>query len=297
MSFLNQYKSGLKVIEAEEIVDLIFFRPIAFVFVKIVYPTNLTPNQITILSMIFGILAGVSISFGTIEHLAIGGGLFAVSCILDCADGQLARLKKNGTQVGRLLDGIVDYISTISIFLGMGFGFAAAFDSQLIWWAIVIITGISFAIQAGLVDFYRSEYIFNVQGDSDFVKSELQEFQKEYKRIENTKGNALKKILLSLYISYSKIQNAKKINENNKNVQPEDYVKNNTLLIRLWNLNGTSTHSFAFIICALLNQLEWFIWYILVFGNIWTIIMLLLQKHSDNKAIKELHAVTQHNKI
>jgi hypothetical protein len=303
MSLLNQYKSGLKVIEAEEFVDLFFFRPFAFIFVKIIYPTNLTPNQITIISMIFGILAGISIAFGTVESVLLGGILFTISCILDCADGQLARLKKSGTKIGRLLDGIIDYISTISVFIGIGFWGAANFstgwfaENPYLWWGVVVLTGLTYAFQAGFVDYYRSEYISNADGKSDFVNNELDEFQNEYDKIKNENGKIVNKILLALYIYYSKIQGAKKNKKNEKHLPPEDYIKNNKLLIRLWNLNGTSTHAFVLIVCAFINQLDWFIWYILFFGNICTIFTLMLQKYSDTKAIKEFEAVPEEHKL
>ena len=43
--------------------------------------------------------------------------------VLDCSDGQLARIKKNGTSVGRLLDGIADYIAAIAIYAGIAIGY------------------------------------------------------------------------------------------------------------------------------------------------------------------------------
>lgn len=295
MSIIEQYKTSLKVIEAEEFIDLLFFRPLAFIFVKLIYPTSLTPNQISVFSMIFGILAGVSIGMGTVESVFMGGILLATSSMLDCADGQLARLKKNGTLFGRLLDGTIDYVSTLSIFLGIGFWGAYVWGNPVQWWLIIIVTGITYAVQAGLVDYYRSEYISNVEGKSNFVESELEGFQKEFDIIKNKGGKPVSRALLSLYINYSKLQSAKKKNNEHRQISPEDYVRNNKSLIRLWNLNGTATHAFILIICAFTYRLDWYIWYILIIGNLLTIILWLLQKYSDNKAYKELETVTDQN--
>ncbi len=43
--------------------------------------------------------------------------------IIDCSDGQLARLKKNGTHTGRIIDGSADYITAAFVFIGLGIGF------------------------------------------------------------------------------------------------------------------------------------------------------------------------------
>ncbi len=291
MSIFNQYKASLKVIEAEEVIDLLFFRPLAFIFVKLIYPTSLTPNQISVFSMIFGILAGVSIGLGSVESVFMGGILLATSSMLDCADGQLARLKKNGTLFGRLLDGTIDYVSTFSVFLGIGFWGAYVWGNPLQWWLIIIVSGITYAVQAGLVDFYRSEYISNTEAKPNFVENELESFQQEYDAINRRGGQPVSKLLLSLYINYSKIQNAKKKASDTKQVLPDEYVKNNKILVRLWNLNGTATHAFILIICALLYRLNWYIWYILIFGNLFTMAIWLLQKYIDNKASKEFKTV------
>lgn len=295
MRIIDQYKSSLKVVEAEEIVDLLFFRPLAFVFVKLIYPTSLTPNQISVFSMIFGILAGISIGLGSIESVFMGGILLATSSMLDCADGQLARLKKNGTLFGRLLDGTIDYVSTLSIFLGIGFWGAPIWGDPVQWWSILIITGITYAVQAGLVDYYRSEYISNVEGKSNFVESELENFQKEYDSLDRQGGKPISKMLLKLYINYSRLQSAKSKLKEDKQISPEDYVRHNKILIRLWNLNGTATHAFILIVCSFIYRLDWYIWYILIIGNLLTLILWLLQKNSDNKALREYDTVPDQN--
>ena len=75
MSLLNEYKNSLKSFDVEEILDLLIYRPVSFLFVKLIYPTNLTPNQISVISMFFGIFSGVLYSFGKYEFL-IAGAIF-----------------------------------------------------------------------------------------------------------------------------------------------------------------------------------------------------------------------------
>ena len=56
MGLVAEYKQGLKSVAVEELFDLVFYRPLAFLFVKLVYRTGVTPNQLTLLSMVFGVL-------------------------------------------------------------------------------------------------------------------------------------------------------------------------------------------------------------------------------------------------
>lgn len=286
MSILNQYKSSLKVTEAEELVDLVFFRPLAFLLVKIISLTSVTPNQLTFFSMASGIIAGVLIS-NAVSEPVIAGSLFIILwAVLDCADGQLARLKKNGTPFGRLLDGIADYVSNLAIFIGIYFWGLSNLEFKGLWF-VIIITILLYAAQEVLVDYYRSEYISNYSGKSNFVENEISEFQKEYNSIKNQSGQLFKKLILSLYLNYSVLQNSKGKEKTEKVPIPSDkYIKANKNIIRLWNLNGTSTHSFILIFFTLFNRLDLYLWYILFFGTVWTAVILIMQKLINKRVLK-----------
>src|SRR6185295_5546693 len=101
MSWYTEYKKSLKMVEVEEYFDLFFYRPLAFLLVKTVYRTNITPNQITIAAIVIGLLSGVVYAQGT-NYWLWGAILFALYNITDCSDGMLARIKKNGTHAGRV---------------------------------------------------------------------------------------------------------------------------------------------------------------------------------------------------
>ncbi|HEY3250724.1 MAG TPA: CDP-alcohol phosphatidyltransferase family protein, partial [Ignavibacteria bacterium] len=184
MSFYSEYKSSLKAVEAEEIFDLLIYRPLAFIFVKATYSINLKPDEVSVAAMFLGSVAGVMFGFGTLTTIYIGAVLYFVSNILDCADGQIARLKRNGTKVGRIVDGFVDYIVSTFIFFGIAIGLSKQFsmfeikvwgNSPLDWdpylyiWVISILGGISSAMQAFYFDFYRNKFLEIVYGKASNV--------------------------------------------------------------------------------------------------------------------------------
>jgi hypothetical protein len=279
MSLLAEYKASLKNITIEEYVDLVIFRPLAFLFVKSIYRTNITPNQVSLFSMITGIFGGIMFAVGGSTPIIIGGVLLALATVFDCADGQLARLKDNGTSFGRILDGVVDYVYTIATFVGIAIGGRNGSMDALVWWLFVALAGGSYAVQAGLLDYYRNEFLANLEGNDGFVENELSSAKHEREKFAAIKRHYLEKLMLEVYIKYSSYQNRlKPTTKALPNSNPTDYIKNNSLLIRLWALNGTSTHVFVLICCACLGRLDLFLWYILGFGSLYTFFVYVLQR-------------------
>jgi phosphatidylglycerophosphate synthase len=159
----KDYKRSIKHEVFDETLALYILRPIAFIFVKLLYPTSITPNQVSIMTAIVGIMSGYFFSRGDVVSFVIAGSLYFLSLVLDCVDGMIARLKNNGTPVGRIIDGLADYIVGISVYIGMGIGFGKELiDIKYLpfnyWWFIVI-AAISHIFHAIFVDYYRTEFM------------------------------------------------------------------------------------------------------------------------------------------
>ncbi len=92
-------------------------RPPAAVVVYALKGTPITPNQVTFLSAL--VAAGAGAMFALLPgHLwLIAAALvFELSFVLDCADGQLARLRKMASPLGHLLDFLMDELKAMLIF-------------------------------------------------------------------------------------------------------------------------------------------------------------------------------------
>ena len=101
---------------ADEIINIYLLRPIAALFVWLLYPTRITPNQITIGAIIVGTASAIAYSTGSSEGIIIGGILILLKDILDDADGQLARVKEMYSRRGRFLDTIGDVLVNLFVF-------------------------------------------------------------------------------------------------------------------------------------------------------------------------------------
>ncbi len=112
---LRSLKGGL-----EGFVDRHFNRRCSRWITRWLVRTPLTPNGVTVLSTAVGILAAVAFGVGGYAAGIIGALLFQLSAILDCCDGEVARLKFMESAFGKRLDVILDNVVHIALYTGMG---------------------------------------------------------------------------------------------------------------------------------------------------------------------------------
>ena len=92
---------------------------------RLVYPlrtTRITPNHLTTLRLLFGLLAFAGLSAGGWVWANAGAWCFALSNFLDHADGELARIKGDSSRFGHYYDLLSDLLCTALLFVGMGIG-------------------------------------------------------------------------------------------------------------------------------------------------------------------------------
>ena len=94
--------------------------------------TPITPNQITTLSMIFGLAAGLVCIKGDYFSMVIGAFLFLICYVLDNCDGEIARIKNMRSIFGMRYDTFVDWIVHAVFFICLGWG-ATSMTGQKVW--------------------------------------------------------------------------------------------------------------------------------------------------------------------
>ena len=67
-------------------------------------------------------LTGICFATGERSYMIAGAILYAVANMLDCCDGMVARMKGNGTQLGRMVDVFADIICGSFVYVGLGIG-------------------------------------------------------------------------------------------------------------------------------------------------------------------------------
>ncbi len=98
-------------------------RPLASLIVRAVYRTRVTPNQLTYLAFLLGLVGAYFFFKGTPSAFIVGGILAQVSSIVDCADGMLARARDQRSEFGAYLDLFFDRVNEFFLITGFVLGY------------------------------------------------------------------------------------------------------------------------------------------------------------------------------
>jgi hypothetical protein len=292
MSLYSEYKKSLKMIEVEEILDLIIFRPPAFLLVKLIYQTPITPNQITWISLFFGVFGAFLITLGTATGYFIAAMCFIIYNILDCSDGQLARLQNSGTVTGRIVDGSADYIVAVTSYLAIGFGFASNTNDPVLYWGLTVLAGFTNALHSLALDYYRNQFLDYALDRKSMLGEDLEQFEAEYNKIIDSKKWSIDRFLIWIYLKYSRIQikmSSKQADNQKRIYDPQDYYIKNKRMIHLWTYIGPTSELTFMIICAFINRWDVFLWGMVTVANIYALILYIMQK-SVNASLKKSDA-------
>ncbi len=95
-----------------------FSRLLSRLFIKL----GFSPNAITILSMVIGLIGAACFAMGSYQLGILGALLFQLAVIIDCCDGEVARLTFAESRLGQELDLVSDNIVHMAVFAGIAWG-------------------------------------------------------------------------------------------------------------------------------------------------------------------------------
>lgn len=121
--------------DTEEHIDLAFYRPLGYAWACLARRLGVTPNAITIASIFLGIGAGICFYYNNLYINIVGMLLLIWANSFDSADGQLARMTKQYSRIGRILDGLSGdfWFATIYIAICLRENATSAFFSAHPW--------------------------------------------------------------------------------------------------------------------------------------------------------------------
>ncbi len=144
----------------EEWLDLHFFRPVGIRIARALLPTGISADQVTLWSLLIGLVAGHLFAYQDRSTNLIGFALFIVSDVFDSADGQLARLRGASTRFGRALDGMSDNVRFVNLYFHLIYRLIHAGA----WWPgavlLVAAAGLAHTYQSAAVDFVRNAFLY-----------------------------------------------------------------------------------------------------------------------------------------
>ncbi|WP_117238164.1 CDP-alcohol phosphatidyltransferase family protein [Thermus sediminis] len=108
---------GAKARPVQEFLNVLLFRPLAHLVVRLLLPTPIKPHHLVFFHTLLVLLSAALILWGQDLLAAL---LLQAKTILDNADGQLARLRGEATELGRYLDTELDFLGNLFLFLALG---------------------------------------------------------------------------------------------------------------------------------------------------------------------------------
>lgn len=243
----------------DELLDAYVNRPLAARLVAKVAPyPGVTPNVLTGVSALFGTFAGIGFVYAPV----VGALCLFVSMVVDCSDGQLARLRGGGSLYGRILDGYADYWVAISVHLGMLVSMVRSgtvlFGHRLDGietFGFVLASGVSMALHAGRLDYVKHRYLAHTGALREA------ETPADYLEASARAESLVERTLLRMFAVYVAAQVGKGAS-NAKDEARETascplrvaaFRRQNDLLLRLWTFAGPTTHMGLLALAALVR--------------------------------------------
>jgi hypothetical protein len=120
-------------------------RPISTRIARAIIDTKITPNQVTVVAGLLGVAGGLLAATGGHLRGACAGLLVWAGAVVDCVDGDLARLRLQGSRLGQWLDTLADDVTTMALVAGLGIGLTRDGAGE-IWTVVGVAAAIVWAV-------------------------------------------------------------------------------------------------------------------------------------------------------
>ncbi len=244
-----------KAYEIEELVDVYFYRRAGYVVARAARTLRLSPNAVSILAGLIGAAGGALIAW---PHLALlGVALLVLHGIVDSADGQLARMTGQTSELGRILDGVAGYVTHVALYVAIVSVMRAAGGG---WWVLGVAaaSGLCTALQAQMYDYHRTAY-------ADFVIKGRVPTQLTASSAGGPLGPlaamyaASQRSLIGLHGAVEQAIAARAPGGVVRDNDRQSYRACFYRPVRGWNLLGDNVRRYAIAVFVLMQHPEWFI--------------------------------------
>ncbi len=112
-------------------------RKISLWITRSLLSTSLTPNQMTWIAALFGVLAILVVARGGVAWLVPGALLLQAQSILDGCDGEISRLKYIRSRLGEWLDQVLDDVVNLGYFVAAGWAVWQSGSPVALWLTVI----------------------------------------------------------------------------------------------------------------------------------------------------------------
>ncbi len=274
---------AFKAVEIEELADIFFFRPCGWIIARGARAFRMTPTHLSIAGALIGV-AGGALLYDKRPGL-LSFALLVLSEIIDSADGQLARMTGQMTELGRVIDGVGDYFRHAAVYIAIATGIIhrGGSNSILVW---MLLAGIANAMQSQMYDYHRTAYITVVrkgrapENDPARVPPWVRWLFRGYLMMQNC--------LVGLH---AEVETALAARSVAGRVREDDRARYRACFywpVRGWNLLGDNTRFYAIGVLACLHRVDLFFPFILAPMNLALIALWFWQRSADRRFLVRL---------
>ena len=270
----DQYARSVKSEFSDELINTYLLRPIAGLLVKFLYPTPVTPNQLTATAIFIGACAAGFYAIGEYPTTIIAGLLVTMKDLLDSADGQLARAKNLFSRRGRFLDSIGDFAVNVLLFWAITLSlYQRDPSSQIVLLGFAGFLGITLRVSYHV--FYHVSYLHL---ENLYTRNRLLEEIRQEDREGDPTALRLQEIFLLIYLWQDKMMD--RIDQWSKSSADQLADSDQRWFDRLWYSDRTGLRLSGFLgfgtelalltVCSLFNELHLYLWLnLLLMNGIW----------------------------
>ena len=143
--------------EIEEISNLYLIHPLAGRLVPFLARLRVTPNAVSILGLLFGILSAFAYyRYWNLRSAITGFALMIAWHVMDGADGQLARFTGTYSYFGKVLDGIADIVTFLAVYTALAISLSHEHGDWM--YGLVTVSAVCHMIQSASYEAQRQEY-------------------------------------------------------------------------------------------------------------------------------------------
>lgn len=229
---------GAKPKAVEELVDFYFHRRLAIPVVRAAARMGLTPNQVTCLSLLAGLVSAGLFYRGLFPSAALA---LLAAIVLDCSDGMLARITGTSSPVGRILDGSLDAVWIVAIWFALYFGGRYSPPSELTL-PFMAVSGACMPLHCWTYDGVKTSYVSLCE--PDFSEKHLSSEEAAVRARASRKSGRYFEALLYAIMSYHHAVFVRPPQEGPK-LDAKSCAAARKILapsMRLWSFLGEGTH-------------------------------------------------------
>lgn len=281
--------------DTEALADRWVFTPLGKWVARVLVPTRVRPNQVSFAGLVSGALAGICYGVGSHSTIVAAGLLLLVSVVFDAADGELARARRQTSEMGKFFDNVADSVKTGSVVLGIAVGMQIAgtwgpldrplgLPMPISIWGLGILAGASLIVQVTTRNGFVSLYRLHAKGQLDTSYARMETVREELAEMRAQGGFWLERVVVGFLLAFTR-----PAPEPPGLVAPApDATYADRLLpwIRAWTFYGGATQLSALAIASLCGTPLWGLLLITVPANLVYVPLLVATRRAHRRALR-----------